>query len=74
MGGGRLVVPMKAGNAVGGKGPQFRGSVGRREEKGIGMSLQTPEKVQKLQKALHAKAKGSPDFRFYLLYDLSRTG
>lgn len=33
------------------------------------MSLQTPEKVQKLQKALHAKAKGSPGFRFYLLYD-----
>ena len=33
------------------------------------MSLQAPEKVQKLQQALHAKAKGSPDFRFYALYD-----
>lgn len=33
------------------------------------MSLRTPEKVQKLQEALHAKAKESPDFRFYALYD-----
>ena len=33
------------------------------------MSLRAPEKLQKLQQALHAKAKGSPDFRFYALYD-----
>ena len=33
------------------------------------MSLSTPEKVQKLQAALHDKAKKSPDFRFYALYD-----
>jgi RNA-directed DNA polymerase len=33
------------------------------------MSLTTPEKVQKLQTTLHAKAKGSPGYRFYLLYD-----
>ena len=33
------------------------------------MSLQAPEKVQKLQQTLHAKAKESPDFRFYALYD-----
>jgi group II intron reverse transcriptase/maturase len=33
------------------------------------MSLIPPQKVQKLQAALHAKAKGSPDYRFYLLYD-----
>ena len=33
------------------------------------MSLSTPETVQKLQEALHAKAKGSPNFRFYALYD-----
>ena len=33
------------------------------------MSLTTPESVQKLQAALHAKAKESPDFRFYALYD-----
>ena len=33
------------------------------------MSLTTPESVQKLQTALHGKAKKSPDFRFYALYD-----
>ena len=33
------------------------------------MSLQPPEKTRKLQETLHAKAKGSPDYRFYLLYD-----
>jgi RNA-directed DNA polymerase len=33
------------------------------------MSLTTPESVQKLQAALHAKAKESPSSRFYALYD-----
>ena len=32
-------------------------------------NLSTPKSVQKLQKALHAKAKATPDFRFYALYD-----
>ena len=32
-------------------------------------NLATPNKIQKLQKALHAKAKEEPDYRFYLLYD-----
>jgi len=36
---------------------------------GLVMSLATPESVQKLQTALHDKAKKSPDFRFYALYD-----
>ena len=33
------------------------------------MSLTTPPSVQKLQTALHDKAKGSSKFRFYALYD-----
>jgi len=33
------------------------------------MNLTTPERVQKLQTALHTKAKESPGYRFYALYD-----
>src|SRR4051794_41974836 len=33
------------------------------------MSLTTPMSVQKLQTALHDKAKESPDLRFHALYD-----
>jgi len=33
------------------------------------MSLTTPCRVQKLQTALHAKAKESPNLRFHALYD-----
>jgi RNA-directed DNA polymerase len=31
--------------------------------------LSTPKTVQKLQKALHAKAKAEAEYRFYALYD-----
>ena len=33
------------------------------------MSLTTPASGQKLQTALHAKAKGSPKYRFHAVYD-----
>ena len=32
-------------------------------------NLSTPDGVQKLQTALHAKAKAEPGYRFYVLYD-----
>ncbi len=33
------------------------------------MGLATPERIRALQRKLYVKAKGEPDFRFYLLYD-----
>ena len=36
---------------------------------GTGASLTASERVQRLQTALHAKAKGAPGFRFYSLSD-----
>jgi RNA-directed DNA polymerase len=39
------------------------------KDQGIGVSLETPEKIRTLRKGLYAKAKAEPAFRFYLLYD-----
>src|SRR5919112_771763 len=66
----RPVRAWKPGNAGGAKGPQFkvnvtRGTTARR----LAMSLPPPPTVEKLQTALHTKAKESPDYRFYALYD-----
>jgi RNA-directed DNA polymerase len=36
---------------------------------GIGVSLATPEKIRKLQRALYVKAKQAPTWRFHFLYD-----
>lgn len=62
------VVPMKAGNAAGGKGPWFRTDAGSGEDRRLG-ELSTPDGVRKLQAALRAKAKAEPGYRFYALYD-----
>ena len=61
--------PRKPGNAGGGQGPQFKGNVRRGDSREIGVSLVPPPKVGKLQAALHAKAKSTPTYRFYALYD-----
>ena len=53
---------------VRGKGPWFRINAGSGEGRRLG-NLSTPISVQKLQAALHAKAKAEPEFRFYALYD-----
>ena len=37
-------------------------------DRGLG-DLSTPKSVQKLQTALHAKAKAEAGYRFYALYD-----
>ena len=64
----RSAVPLKPGNAGGGKGPQFKTDATSGE--GFGdWHLSTPKTVQKLQKALHAKAKAEAGYRFYALYD-----
>jgi len=62
------VRPKMSGNAGGGKGPWFRIDA-RSSEGGRLGNLSTPKSVQKLQAALHAKAKAEPEYRFYALYD-----
>jgi len=41
----------------------------RRQDGRLAMGLATPESVQRLRAALHAKAKGEPNYRFYMVYD-----
>jgi group II intron reverse transcriptase/maturase len=60
----------KPGNAGGAKGPQFKdNATSGKGPQGLMMNLPTLESVQKLQTALHAKAKEEPKYRFYALYD-----
>ncbi len=65
----RPVVAEKLGNASGAKGPWFKVNVRSGNSREIGVSLLPPTKVGQLQETLHAKAKESPDYRFYALYD-----
>jgi len=65
----RFAVPMKPGNAGGGKGPQFKTNAASSEGRRRLGNLATPKSVQQLQMALHAKAKAEAGYRFYALYD-----
>ena len=56
----------RPGNAGGGKGPEFKIRAKRTRDRS---SLRPPEGIKKLQDALHAKAKGNPNHRFYTQYD-----
>lgn len=53
---------------VEGRGPGSRQTLEAARDRRLG-DLTTPQRVQKLQKALQAKAKESLGFRFYALYD-----
>ncbi len=64
-----FVVVLTPGNAGRAKGPWFKVSVRSGDSQESGVSLLPPEKVEKLQTALHVKAKRSPDCRFHQLYD-----
>jgi len=64
-----FVVVTTPGNAGRAKEPWLRGSVESDDSREIGVNLITPQGVEKLQTALHVKAKGSPDCRFHQLYD-----
>jgi len=65
----RSVVVGKPGNSGGAKGPQFKEDVRSGDSPESGVSLVPPATVEKLQKTLHAKAKGFSHYRFYTLYD-----
>src|SRR6201993_1537894 len=53
----------------GGRGLSWKETQEATKTEGLTLSLSTPESVQKLQTALHDKAKEAPNFRFYALYD-----
>jgi hypothetical protein len=53
----RPIVPRKPGNAGRrGKGPQFWVLTQRAKDEEIGMGLQTPEKIRRVQRKLYVKA------------------
>ena len=64
----RFVLPLKPGNAGGGKGPQFKTDATSGEGFGDWATYQL-RKMFRNCRALHAKAKAEAGYRFYALYD-----
>jgi len=62
------MVPKKPDNA-GEDAASLLGASDEAKDAEIGVSLQTPDSVRRLQKTLYVKAKNEPAYRFYLLYD-----
>ena len=59
----RFVVPLKLGNAGGGKGPQFKAGAESGDAQEIGVTLRNSGSLRKLRQAPHAEAKDQPGFR-----------
>src|SRR5436309_809297 len=60
----RFVVPLKPGNAGGGKGPEFKAGAESGDAQEIGATLRNSGNVRELRKAPHAEAKERPGFQF----------
>ena len=65
----RPAVALKRVTTVEQRGLAFKGKAKSGESAEIDVSLVTPESVRKLQRALYAKAKANPAYRFYTLVD-----
>ena len=65
----RLVVPLKPGNAGGGKGPQFKTDARRSEGPGDWATYQLRTAFRNCRRRCTRKRRQNPATRFYVLYD-----
>jgi len=65
----RLAVPTKPGNSGGGKKPQLKGNARSNEGPRIGDEPNNSTKCSEVADGVARQSEGSPNFRFYVLYD-----